>query len=292
MEEKEIFMLGAICGDIIGSVYEFQNIKSKDFPLFGQKNRFTDDTVMTIAVFRALKDCVEEFDLLSPEEKAQRKANFKFPKYANLQKFAVFEMQKFGNLYDMAGFGAKFWNWMKTKDPKPYNSWGNGSAMRVSPVAYFAKSAAEVKFLSHEVTTVTHNHEEGLKGAEATAMAVWLALHGKIKEEIKKIIEKDYYSLDFDFEVLKKNYKFDLSCQGTVPQAIFCFLISENFEDAIRNAISIGGDSDTIGAITGSIAEACYGVPKQIETKALSYLDDVLKKEYMEFSKSFKKSKK
>ncbi len=246
-------MIGAIVGDIVGSKYEFHNIKTKDFPLFSEGCRFTDDTVMTIALFKALADCNGN--------------------YADLSNCAVRCMREYGERYLNAGYGKNFFLWIESKNPKPYNSLGNGAAMRVSSVAYFANSLDEVKSLSKKVTEVTHNHEEGLKGAEATAVAVWLALNGKKKEEIKEYIEKNYYSLDFDFKTLQQTYKYTLKCQDTVPQAIFCFLISTDFEDAIRNAVSIGGDCDTTGAICGAIAGAYYGVPEQVEKQALAFLD-------------------
>lgn len=263
-------MIGAIVGDIVGSMYEFNNIKTKNFPLFsGKNNHFTDDTVMTIAVFKALQSC--------------------HGNYENLEKQTVKHMKIYGNQYINAGFAPMFKNWLKSENPLPYNSWGNGSAMRVSTVAYFAKTVEEVKKLAHKVTTVTHNHPNGLEGAEATAVAIFMALQGKHKNEIKKYIEENYYSLNFNIEELKKNYTFDVSCKNSVPQAIFCFLESDNFEDAIRTAVSIGGDSDTIGAITGSIAAAYYGIPKEIEQKAMEYLDETLKKDCQEFKNTFEK---
>lgn len=248
-------MFGAIIGDIVGSVYEFDinNIKTKDFLFFNPSGRFTDDSVLTFAVYSALLKC---------------KNNYK--KY---QKILIKQMVKLCILYPSAGYGANFAHWIFSKDHKPYSSFGNGSAMRISPVAYFAKNIEELKTLSKLTTDISHNHPEGLKGAEATAVAIFMALQGKSKTEIKKCIEENYYSLDFNYEELIKKYKMNESCQGTVPQAIYCFLISENFEDAIRTAISIGGDSDTIGAITGSIAGAFYGIPENIIFQMKTYFD-------------------
>ena len=164
--------------------------------------------------------------------------------------------------------------WLRQKDPKPYGSYGNGAAMRVSPCAHAASTMEEAIKLSKTVTEVTHNHEEGIKGAEATTAAIFLALHGSSKEEIRTMIEneKKYYKLNFTLDQIRPAYKFDAICQGTVPQAIVAFLESTDFEDAIRNAISIGGDSDTLAAITGSIAEAYYGIPENIRHRALQYL--------------------
>ena len=198
-------------------------------------------------------------------------------------------MQKYGKLYPHAGYGLSFRRWLKQKHPLPYNSYGNGSAMRVSPVAYFAKNLDEVKQLSKTVTFVSHNHEEGLKGAEATAVAIWMALNNCPKDEIKKYIEENYYTLDFDYEQLRQNYYFNETCQNTVPQAIFCFLISENFEDCLRVSVSIGGDTDTLCAISCAIAEAFYGIPEKLHDVALKYLDKKLLKLY---NKYYRKSTK
>ncbi len=257
-------MLGAIIGDIVGSVYEFNNIKTKDFHFFHPFGHFTDDTVMTIAISNAL---------------------IKAQKNEKLQKEAIYQMRKLGKLYPDMSYGTRFEMWLNSNHPQPYNSYGNGAAMRISPVAYFAHNIDEVKKLSREVTSVTHNSSEGIKGAEATAISIFMALHGKSKEEIKKFIEDNYYSLNFDYEDLKKEYKFDETCQGTVPQAIYCFLISNDFEDAIRTGISIGGDSDTLCAITGAIAEAYYGIPTKLKEIAFTYLDNQLKHDYEKFIK-------
>lgn len=250
-------MLGAIIGDIAGSIYEFNNCRSKDIPLIEKDCHFTDDSVMTIAVYQALKEC---------------KGN-----YADLSDKTIECMQRIGRLYEFCGYGAKFYQWIFAKNPKPYNSYGNGSAMRVSPVAMFAKSLEQAQELSYKVTVISHNHEEGLKGAEATASAIFMAKKGKSKDEIKKYIEENYYKLDFDYDELKKTYTFNETCQQTVPQAIYCFLISENFEDCLRTSISIGGDSDTLSAISCAIAGAFYGVPKDLEEKAINLLDERLK---------------
>lgn len=266
--EKISNIMGAIAGDIIGSVYEFEGIKNKDLPFFIDGCRFTDDTVMTCAILKALLDCKG--------------------KYKNLSKFAIKNMQEIGKKYQNAGYGSSFNNWLYEERPKPYNSYGNGSGMRVSPVAYFAKDINEVKMLSKKVTEVTHNHIEGIKGAEATAVATYLALQKKSKDEIKKYIEDNYYSLNFNDDDLFKNYRFNETSQETVPQSIYAFLITNSYEEAIKKTISWGGDTDTMGAITGAIAGAFYGVPKAIAQKAISYLTEYLKQVLINFTNIYK----
>ena len=250
--------------DIVGSIYEFNNICHKNFILFSPNCHFTDDSVMTFAIAEALR-------------KTQKK------EFKGLESQAIVKMQKFGKLYPHAGYGLGFRKWLKVKRPQPYNSYGNGSAMRISPVVYYAKSLKQVKELTRAVTAVSHNHEEGLKGAEATAVAIWMALHKNSKEEIKKFIEENYYNLNFDYEQLKEHYYFNETCQNTVPQAIFCFLISESFEDCLRIGVSIGGDSDTLCAISSAIAEAFYGIPENIHDLALKYLDKRLLRLYNKY---------
>lgn len=250
-------LYGAIIGDIVGSKYEFNNIQTKDFVFFDKDMFFTDDTVMTIAIAEALSNTYKN-------------------NYDNLGKEVIKQMKKYGKLYPHVGYGGRFKLWLKAKKPLSYNSFGNGSAMRVSAVPYFAKSLNEVKILSKAVSEVTHNHYEGIKGAEAIAVAIYMALNKASKKLIKKYIEKNYYSMNYDYNDLKENYKFEDTCQNTVPQALYCFFISESFEDAIRTGISIGGDSDTLCAIIGSIAEAYYGIDESIKKTALSYLDNRL----------------
>ena len=250
-------IIGAIVGDVAGSVYEFNNARTKQFPLFEDDCKFTDDTVMTLAVYQALKDCKGD--------------------YTDLSKKTIECMQRIGRQYKQSGYGSSFYHWIFSDDPKAYQSYGNGAAMRVSAVALFAKSIEEVKELSRKVTIISHDHPEGLKGAEATACAIFLARKGKKKEEIKSFIEENYYKLDFDYQNLVDTYTFNETCQETVPQAIYCFLISKDFEDCLRITISIGGDSDTLAAISCAIAGAYYGVPKKIEDRAISFLDQTLK---------------
>ena len=290
-------MLGAIIGDIVGSIYEFDNIKTKEFEFFQENMELTDDSVMTLAVAKALMDTLKTgnergFKNLSreiSEEKLkliQNKFRSEINPKTELEANAILRMVEIGNKYPHMSYGTRFRYWLE--EPIAYNSFGNGSAMRVSPVAYIGKNIEEVKFLSREVTKVSHNHEEGIKGAEATAVAIFMARNKCSKEEIKAEMEK-YYSLDFNYEDLVRSYGFDETCQGTVPEAIYIFLESEDFEDAIRTAISIGGDSDTLAAIVGSIAEAYYGIPEELEKKALSYMDSFERKIYDEFEKLISK---
>lgn len=282
-------MVGAIIGDIVGSVYEFNNIKTKNFDFFSNNCKFTDDTIMTIAIFKALQDCKNEFADKNSNERIEITKNSLYPEYKNLAQNAIVRMREYGNQYLSTGFGKKFLSWLTQENPEPYNSWGNGAAMRVSPVAYFAKSLSEAKFLSYQVTAVTHNHPDGIKGAEATAVATYMALHGKTKEQIKKSFERKYYPLDFDYEELKKTYKYHMACKNCVPQAIYCFLISDSFEDAIRTCVSIGGDTDTLCAITGAVAGAFYGIPEKIENQAFTFLDERLKLDYNQFKNMIQK---
>lgn len=244
-------MLGAIIGDMVGSIYEYTKIKTKSFNIYNQNMRMTDDSLLTIAVSKTLLNNFPiQYDSSSLEKIQHELA----------ERFVNTFMRK-----PFAGFGGMFIDWCIHSKEKgaiepPYNSFGNGSAMRVSPVGWMAKSENEVKLLSKTVTEITHNHPEGLKGAEAVAMAIYLALHGSSKEQIKERMVRDYYPeiKDLSFTYLVENYKFNATCQGSVPQAIYCFLISNGFEDTIRNCIAIGGDCDTIGAMASSIAEAYY----------------------------------
>ena len=247
-------MIGAIIGDIVGSIYEFDNHRSKDFRLFQEEMFFTDDSVMTIAIANALKD------------------------RGDAGENAIRWMRKLGAKYPNRGYGGRFYEWLFDESMGAYNSYGNGSAMRVSAVGWFADSVEEVKELSRKVTEVTHNHPEGLKGAEATAMCVYHLLNGISREELRELVNRDYYKLDFTIDEIRDSYEFNESCQGTVPQAIEAFLESTDFEDAIRNAISVGGDSDTLAAITGALAEAHYGVPIEIRAKAEDYLTPELRR--------------
>lgn len=260
-------MLGAIIGDIVGSRFEWNNNRSKQFEFLTYKCSVTDDSIMSLAIAKALL-----------ESKAD---------YSDLSENAVKYMQEIGRHYPDCGYGGQFRKWIFSDDPKPYGSYGNGAAMRVSACGFVANSLEEAKQLSKAVTIVTHNHPEGLKGAEATAVAIFLARTGKSLFEIRDYITKNYYSLDFTLDGIRDNYEFNESCQDTVPQALEAFFESKNFEDAIRNAISIGGDSDTLAAITGGIAEAYYGIPTEIRKHALTFLDERLLKILVEFENKY-----
>ena len=277
-------MLGAIIGDIVGSVYEFDNIKTKDFPLFRDDCFFTDDTVMTCAVAEGIMNGGTADDFVDA-------------------------MKKYGRMYPDAGYGGNFSCWLASSDRDPYHSYGNGSAMRVSPCGWMmdcgftARTGCLPAVGTERVqlsAAVTHDHPEGIKGALATAYAIFFARFyfggyccdyqkpinddpAKCKEIIRERIERRYgYDLSKTLDEIRPTYRFNETCQETVPQAIVAFLESTDFEDAIRNAVSLGGDSDTLAAITGSIAEAAYGIPDDLKRKALSYLDlpllDVLKR--------------
>ena len=263
-------MLGAIIGDIIGSTYEHHNRKSKDINLFTKWSRVTDDSVMTIAVAEAFIRA-KTIGLLEDE--------------ASVKELLVDALHKWGNEYPNAGYGGRFRQWLAFEERDPYNSWGNGSAMRVSPAGWMGSDMDEVRRLARWSAEVTHNHPEGVKGAEAIAAAIYLARTGNSKDEIKSYIESEFnYDLDRTCDEIRPFYTFDVSCQGSVPEAIISFLEGEGFEDVIRNAVSLGGDSDTIAAMAGSIAEAYYGIPEWLQEKAMDYLDEEMK----ELLESFK----
>ena len=233
-------MLGACIGDIIGSVYEFNAWKSREFPLFSEKSEFTDDTVCTIAVAECLLDCGDPAAAL----------------------------RKWGYRYPGRGYGGGFAVWLRDAGMGPYNSYGNGAAMRVSPAAWLAGDLDEALALARHVTAVTHNHPEGIKGAEATVTAIWLARQGESPEAIRSRIHKEFgYDLSRSVDEIRPSYRFNETCQDTVPQAIVCALEATSFEDAIRNAVSLGGDADTLAAIAGPIAEVRFGIPDEVRRK-------------------------
>lgn len=244
-------MLGAIAGDIIGSVHEFVCGKTKDFPLFTEHSRFTDDSVLTIAVADCLLTGASYVD------------NF----------------HEYTKRYPDRGYGGGFWDWVYSGSREPYNSWGNGSAMRVSPVGFAFDNLEAVLDEAKRSAEVTHNHPEGIRGAQATAAAIFLARQGESKEGIRAAIESRFgYDLNETVDSIRPHYSFNESCQGTVPQAIIAFLDSTDYEDAIRLAISLGGDADTLACITGGIAQAFYGgVPPKIADRALALLDEHLR---------------
>lgn len=275
-------MLGAIIGDMIGSVYEFSNLKTKNFNIYNRNMKMTDDSLLTIAVAKIL---LANYQIKYDDESLRR-----------IQKELAEEFVATCKSKPFAGFGGMFIDWCIRCDEKgiiepPYNSFGNGSAMRISPVGWIANSEEEVKLLSKTVSEITHNHPEGLKGAEAVAMCIYLALHGSSKEEIKDRMIKNYYPeiADLDFDDLVENYKFFAICQKSVPQAIYCFLISDSLEDTIRNCVAIGGDCDTTSAMAGSIAEAYYQKDKlsDFEEKFLYLMIDP---EVEQFVKQFHKT--
>lgn len=249
-------MLGSIIGDIVGSRFEWDNHRDKEFEFLTHNCFTTDDSVMSLAIAQAI--------IVSK------------PDYSDLSKNAVECMQAVGRNYPNCGYGSSFQDWVFSDAPKPYHSYGNGAAMRVSAAGFAANSLNEAKMLSKKVTEVTHNHPEGLKGAEATAVAIYMAKSGSSILEIRDYINKNYYQMNFTLDEIRDTYEFNETCQNTVPQALEAFFESTGFEDAIRNAISIGGDSDTLAAICGGIAEAYYGVPTDIRKHALTFLDQKL----------------
>ncbi|MBR0160651.1 MAG: ADP-ribosylglycohydrolase family protein [Oscillospiraceae bacterium] len=257
-------MIGAIIGDVVGSRFEFHNALSKDFEFFARGCSFTDDTVMTCAVAQGLMDSREDFSDLSER--------------------TVEAMQWIGRQFPNCGYGARFIHWMFSRDPQPYNSCGNGSAMRVSPVGFAARDVEEAKRLSAAVTCISHDHPEGMKGAEATAVAIVMARQGRTKEEIRTEMEK-YYDLSTSVERYRENWQGHGReiCQVSLPQALVCFFEGDSYEDVIRNCVSIGGDTDTIAAIAGGIAEAYYGVPEEFAGQVRDYVDERLLRIYDAF---------
>lgn len=254
-------MLGAIAGDVIGSIHEHLGTKSSDFELFTAGCRFTDDTVLAVAV----ADCLMN----------------RLPYVDAFHEYFV--------AYPTAGYGVRFFHWASSGSRNPYNSWGNGSAMRVPAVGYVFDSLDDTLTEAARSAEVTHNHPEGVKGAQATATAIYMARHGESKASIKESLERLFgYDLSPRLDDLRPTYSFDESCQGTVPPAVIAFLESTDFEDAVRRAISLGGDADTLACITGAIAEAHYGgVPSHIAVRTLAVLDDRLRKIVMQFSEHY-----
>ena len=250
-EAAKLVLPGAICGDIIGSSYEFKPTKDFNFKIFDPDYRFsryTDDTVCSIAVASALVT----------------------------GKTFESSLHSWCRIYHHAGYGGNFRRWVMSSNPAPYNSWGNGSAMRVSSVGAYARSLNEVMTLAAKSAEVTHNHPEGIKGAQATATAIYFALRGMDKEDIKSVIEKGFgYNLSRDYEEIKTTYSFDVSCQGSVPESIIAFLVSTDYESAIRNAVALGGDADTMGAIAGGIAAAYYkNIPDHILSECMKRIPE------------------
>lgn len=253
-------MYGAILGDMIGSPYEFDRSgKTKDFPLFIPQSRYTDDSVMTIAVAEAF------LDTLGKGRTERREA-------------VIHSLQKWGRRYPDAGYGGRFYTWLYERNPHPYNSWGNGSAMRVSSVGWLFSSLEETRQAAADTACVTHNHPEGIKGAEATASVIWCARNHWPKEKIRQYVEKEFYPLNQTCDQIRPGYHFDVSCQGTVPQAITAFLEGGSFEDVIRTAVSLGGDCDTLTCIAGGMAEAFYGVPAELKRECKNRIEPDMRK--------------
>ena len=261
-------MLGAIIGDIVGSPYEFDryNIKTKKFPLFSAKSSFTDDTVMTIAVADALLSVGTDAALDS------------------IRKAVVEKMQLWGLRYPNAGYGNRFMQWLIKKNPEPYHSWGNGSAMRVSSVGWLYDSLDRTLDVAKATAEVTHNHPEGIKGAQAAAAAIYLARHGKARDDIREYIEKTFgYDFSRTCDDIRPHYHHVESCQETVPEALTAVWEGKDFEDTIRLAVSLGGDSDTLTCISGGVAEAIWGVPEDMRDEAMNRLPQEMKHVYMAF---------
>lgn len=251
-------MTGTILGDMIGSPYEFRTIKTTEFPLFSEKSRYTDDTVMTLAVADAF--------MAAPEETDDR-----------LRQVLTEKLRYWGRKYFRAGYGKKFFVWLLAKEPKPYNSYGNGSAMRVSSAAWLFDSVQEVRRAARLSAEITHNHPEGIRGAEAVASAVFLARTGSGKAEIRAFIEKEFgYALNRTCDEIRPGYTHIETCMESVPEAITAFLEGGSFEEAVRLAVSLGGDADTLAAITGSIAEAFFGIPEALRKEARARLPEDL----------------
>lgn len=255
-------MFGAIIGDIIGSPYEFGSGKTKHFPLFLPECRPTDDSVMTIAVGCACVEanCHNEWEFKSTLAE---------------------KMRQLGRMYPDAGYGGMFYRWLMEEDAGAYGSYSNGSAMRVSPVAWAAESLEEALRLAKWSAEITHDHPQGIRGAQAVAAAIYLARTGSDQWQIQRYIEENFYDLDFALDAIRPGYGHDMTCEGSVPQAIRCFLEAEDYEDAVRNAVSLGGDGDTQAAIAGAIAEAFFGIPQVILEEAMEHVDDTLM-EYIE----------
>lgn len=258
-------MFGAVIGDIVGSPYEFGSHKRKDFPLFGHNCRATDDSVMTIAVGLA---CVDGH--LCDEQR------FK----ADL----IRHMRALGRMYPSAGYGEMFFRWLMDDSADSYGSYSNGSAMRVSPVAWAGESLEDVLRLAAWSAEVTHDHPDAIKGAQAVAAAIYLARTGQDQDAIRDYICRHFYDLDFTLEQIRPTYEADLSCEGSVPQAIMCFLEARDYTDAVRNAVSLGGDGDTQAAMAGAIAEAYFGIPEEVLEEGLEYLDETLREYLLEYT--------
>jgi ADP-ribosylglycohydrolase len=253
-------MLGAIAGDIIGSVYEQNNIRTKDFPLFSRNSSFTDNTIMTLAI----ADCIMQ--------------RGDFAQY----------LRAYGRRYPDTEYGSMFKKWLLSDIAPAYGSWGNGAAIRVNPAAYVGRNVKEVRILAGRTAIVSHNHPDSENGAKAVATAIWLANHGTSPQEIRsEICARYHYNLTPSVKTLRSENPFDTACKGTVQISLICALASNTFEDAVRNAVSLGGASDTLACITGSIAEALHGIPRDIAEKTFSYLTSDLSQVALNFKKRY-----
>ncbi len=249
-------MIGALIGDIVGSRFERNNCRSRNFELLTPECHITDDSVMTLAVAEAILACGGRREELS--------------------RLAVATMRNFGRHWARGCYGGRFSRWLYSENPQPYGSYGNGSAMRVSPCAWAAESLKDALDMARRVTVVTHDHPEGIRGAEAVTAVIWFARQGESLQGIRKKVEASWYRLDFTLDEIRDSYVWDVSCQGSVPQAIEAFLEADSVESAVRNAVSIGGDSDTIAAMAASMAEAVFGVPEELRKRILGRLEPPL----------------
>ena len=250
-------MYGAICGDIIGSKFEFdRGGKTKDFELFTDEDRFTDDTAMTVAIAEGLMNAGKDAGT------------------NDIKQAVIKSMRDWGHRYPNAGYGGRFWEWLFiSRKPMPYNSYGNGSAMRVSPAGWFYDSLERTRTVARATAEVTHNHPEGIKGADCTASVIFLGRNGVGKDDIRKFVDAEFgYDLSESLDDMRKRHKMIITCQDSLPKALKSFFEGESYEDVVRNAVSLGGDTDTLGAIAGSMAEAFYGIPETIKTLGKSYL--------------------
>lgn len=264
-------MFGAIVGDIVGSRFEFRGkrIKTTDFELFTEESHFTDDTVLTVATADAILEWSKSKDSL----------------YIITRKKYI----SYASLYPDAGYGGRFKKWIKNRGIDLNDSFGNGAAMRISPLAYLNTDLQTILFLSDVMTKTSHNSEEGLKAARAVTSAIYLLRNGTSKNDVEKVINESYYDMNINLDEIRPNYKFDSTCQGSVPQALKCFFDSDSFESAIRLAVSLGGDTDTQAAIAGSLADAYYGIPEDIANKAKEYLPDQMISVINKFESKYRK---
>ena len=266
-------MYGAILGDIIGSPYEFdQGNKTKDFPLFTDQSHYTDDTVMTIAIADALL-CVGQYDIGNADD------------VDKIEKMVIEKMRLWGQKYPHAGYGWMFSQWLQTENPKPYGSYGNGSAMRVSSVGWLYDSLNQTRVTADLTAKVTHDHPEGRMGADCVASVIYMARSGNSKRDIRDWVQGHYYGKLKTCDEIRPEYYHQESCQHTVPEAVSAFLEGEDFEDVIRNAVSLGGDCDTLTCIAGAIAEAYFGVPEQLKEECLNRIEDDMLEVLLKFDK-------